>query len=193
MDDPYVPPKDSDFSVQAVPTVLSFDRDSLVVPHEFTFPAMCVKTGAIENLAPQIVYRLYWYRSGLIMLLWPLPVLIPSLFPGIHCVFRFHVTNVVFIRERRCRFAQELLLYAAVALFTSLIFLSSDSGTVLISGILFGVICLVLSFHMRQLLQIHFADKNHIWLRGVSESVAQELVENNGMVSQEHISQFHAA
>src|SRR5687768_17487070 len=65
---PYAAPKTADLVVPATDEI-SYDGESLRIPKEFTFPPVCLKTGAVDDLAPPMRRKVSGYPPLLAILI----------------------------------------------------------------------------------------------------------------------------
>jgi hypothetical protein len=57
---PYEAPKTADLLAPSIEQI-TYDGTSLKIPKHFTFPPVCLKTGAVTDLTPQRKRKLSWY------------------------------------------------------------------------------------------------------------------------------------
>jgi hypothetical protein len=182
MENPYLPPQ-SDTSIQATPLTLEFDGKSLIVPRNFTFPAMCIKTGVLTDLGPQRVRNMAWYPPLTFLLFFiggPILFLLIGMFFKKTGVVRFHISREI-AQKRRKRLLRNWALFAlSIVLFVVAGMI--DDGRLGIAGLVVSVLCLIFSVVESQFLTTVKIDKNRIWLRGIPEAIARVLVASNGML-----------
>jgi hypothetical protein len=178
MDNPYLPPT-SDTSIQPTRSTLIYDGQSLIAPRYFTFPAICLKTGTVDDLAPLQSRKLSYLPRAAFLVLFiggPLLLGIVALIASKRGVIQFHVSRSVAERRRKAILRNWLVFSFSVALFV-LAGAMSDSRVAALGGISL-LICMILSVvTSQQFIYPAKIDETKIWLRGVPESVARVLVE----------------
>src|SRR5687767_10308802 len=98
---PYQAPKTADF-LATDPGQIVYDGKTLMIPKQFTFPAGCLKTGAVTDLTPPQRRKLSWYPPlvGILIIINILIFAIVAACVSKKGVIHFQLTNTV-ARKRR--------------------------------------------------------------------------------------------
>jgi hypothetical protein len=176
---PYEAPKTKDF-LAANADQITYDGKTLMIPKHYTFPPVCLKTGAIDDLTPQRRRKLSWYPPLLIILLF-INILIFAIIAA--CFSKkgeiyFQLSREV-ARKRRNTILRNWGLFA-FSLALGIIAVGSESGGLGLAAIAMLLITIGFSIAASRFLSAKRVDKTHIWLCGVSDSVARALVVTQG-------------
>ena len=179
MENPYAPPKSNDLSGPALAAV-HISGKALVLPKEFTFPPICIKTGEAENLVPLQKRRLSWYPPLMIVLV----ALSPLVFAIIALIFRkkglihFQLTKEI-ARKRKSAIMRNWLLFFASfgAFFMAAKMPDNQISIFVLAGTVLFLASLIGAIIAARFLRPQKIDKVQIQLLGIPPEVQQRIVE----------------
>jgi uncharacterized membrane protein len=172
---PYEAPKSVDLLAPSADQIV-YDGKSLMIPKHFTFPPICLKTGAATDLAPQRRRKLSWYPPLLAILI-VLNILIFVLVAA--CVSKkgeiyFHLSKEV-ARKRRNVLLRNWGLFG-LSIVAGCLAIGSQSTPLGVASAVLFLLTIILSTVASRFLWAKRIDKTHIWLCGVPDEIAQALV-----------------
>jgi hypothetical protein len=179
MENPYAPPLSNVSQISS--GVLSTDGVALVIPQDFRFPAICIKTGATENLAPIRTSRLIWRHPAVrvVHLLVPLLYLLEVPYFQREGIFDFHVTEKIALECKRSLQRINRLFYGGITCIASVFIVqnmdytefAAIAGTVLLMS---SIICRLIA---GRFLSAQKITKTHVHLLGIPSDVQRQIME----------------
>ena len=179
IENPYQPPATLDLLAPSS-TALRIEGKALVVPKGHIFPAICLKTGATDDLKPRERRKFSWHNPKLAFLIL-LNLLIYALVASI-CSKRgevqYQLSRSVARKRRNANLGNWGLFLLAIACFVAGATFEMEAlfwagGISMLGYIILGVISSRFFWAQK-------VDKTHIWIRGIPENVAQALVQAEG-------------
>src|SRR5688572_6592154 len=172
---PYAAPKSADL-LSPNRNQISYDGKVLTIPKEFTFPPICLKSGAVTDLTSPRKRRLTWYPPLLLLLfvLNPLVFALVAIFFSKKGVIHFQLSQEIARKRRNVilrnwgLFSLSIMLGGAAA--------ALRSGGLGLAAIACLLLTIILSSVASRFLWSKKVDKTHIYLCGVPDDVARVLV-----------------
>lgn len=179
---PYQAPKSIDFVAADVGGIV-YDGKTLMIPKQFTFPAVCLKTGAVTDLTPPQRRKLSWYPP-LVGLLIIVNILIFAIVAA--CVSKkgeihFQLTNAVARKRRNTLLRNWAIFGISVGLICG--GAATRNGLLIFGGIFGLLVAFILACVASRFLAAKRIDKTHIWLTGVPDDVARALATGYGRMA----------
>jgi hypothetical protein len=176
---PYQPPRDLN-PVAASTEALSYDGKCLIVPKDYILPAMCIKTGETLGLTPQRRRKFAWYPPmvNLLILVNILVLILVASIVSKKGVIHYQLSRAV-ARKRRNVLLRNWAIFLASLVFFAL-GTANNEGSLLAAGGVALVVAMILGLVASRFLWAKKIDATHIYLCGVPEKVALELVALRG-------------
>ena len=178
MENPYAPPKTNDLSAPIISSVYISGK-ALVIPKDFTFPTICIKTGETENLVPLRKRRLSWCPPLMVILIVaPLIFILVAIFFQKRGLIHYQLSKKVARKRRNALWINWLLLFAYI-LFTFVSVTSKKEGIPLfgIAGVVLLFTSLIRAVIAGRFLRAEKIDKLHIHLLGIPPEVQRRILE----------------
>jgi hypothetical protein len=174
---PYAAPKSRDLLAPSAGQIM-YDGQALMIPKQFTFPPICIKTGVATDLTPQRRRKLSWYPPmlAILIVLNVLIFLLVAAFVSKRGEIHFQLSREV-ARKRRNVLLRNWAVFA-LSIVTGIVGLSQGSPAVIIAAAGLLIIAIILSSTASRFLWAKRIDKTHIWLCGVPDPIARALVAN---------------
>jgi len=178
---PYEAPKSSDLLATGVAQIV-YDGKTLMIPKDYTFPPICLKTGATTDLAQQKTRKFSWFPPLVVLLIFfgLIVFLIVAVCVSKKGEIRFQVTNEVARKRRKALLRNWCLALLTVAL--GGLAIAAQSGPLGIAAAICFLLTLGFSIAAGQFLSVKRIDKTHIWLLGIPGDVARTLVAQQGQI-----------
>lgn len=177
LDNPYQPPATLDLLAPSTGG-LRLDGKALVAPKGYIFPAICLKTGATEDLNPRERRKFSWSSPKLAILI-IVNILIYALVASI-CAKRgevhFHLSRNAARKRRNALLGNWGLLFLAIACF--ILGATTDTPAYFWAGGVSMLLCLIFGIIASRFFWAQKVDKTHIWIRGIPENVAEALIQS---------------
>ena len=174
-ENPYAPPTTQDL---LAPTtgLIRIEGKSLVVPKGYIFPAVCLKTGATDDLAPRERRKFSWSNPKLALLIL-INLFIYAIVAAIvskRGEVQFQLSRNVARKRRNTVLRNWGLFLLAIGCFVGGGY--TGQPMLLCAGAIALLLCVILGFVAARFLWPQKVDATHIWIRGIPENVAEALV-----------------
>ena len=176
---PYAAPKTTDLLAPNADQII-YDGESLMIPKRFTFPAICLKTGAVNDLLPPRRRKLSWYPPllALLLILNVLIFLIVAAFVSKRGEIYFYLSREA-ARKRRNVLLRNWMLLALSIVLGAVGIANQNPMLIGVAGLLV-LAALILGIVASRFLWAKRIDATHIWLRGVPDEIARALAVSHG-------------
>lgn len=176
---PYAPPKNADSLAPSKDEIL-YDGETLMIPKKFTFPPVCLKTGAVTDLTPPQRRKLAWYPPLLAILL-IVNILIFAIVAAIVSKkgeIHYQLSRTIAAKRRNALVRNWVLVGAGIG--CGALALTNPNPALILTAVVLILSGLILSLVASRFLWAKRIDKTHIWLGGVPDHVARALAASHG-------------